>query len=60
MSMRLKKVCPQCSAVLHARKLACQCAVSAHFLDQRNRNYILEAQPVNQILLQTTSAGGIK
>ena len=23
--MRLKKVCPQCSAVLHARKLACQC-----------------------------------
>ena len=25
MSMRLKKVCPQCSAVLHARKLACQC-----------------------------------
>ena len=25
MSMRLKKVCPQCDATLHARKLACPC-----------------------------------
>ena len=25
MSMRLKKVCPQCDATLHARKLACLC-----------------------------------
>ena len=24
-SMRLKKVCPQCDATLHARKLACPC-----------------------------------
>ena len=23
--MRLKKVCPQCDATLHARKLACPC-----------------------------------
>ena len=25
MSIRLKKVCPQCDATLHARKLACPC-----------------------------------
>ena len=25
MSMRLKKVCPQCDATLHVRKLACPC-----------------------------------
>ena len=25
MSMSLKKVCPQCDATLHARKLACPC-----------------------------------
>ena len=25
MSMRLKKVCPQCDATLHTRKLACPC-----------------------------------
>ena len=25
LSMRLKKVCPQCDATLHARKLACPC-----------------------------------
>ena len=34
MSMRLKKVCPQCDATLHARKLACPCS---HVFPKRKR-----------------------
>ena len=38
MSMHLKKVCPQCSAVLHARKLACQCGHVFPAKPQRNEH----------------------
>ena len=38
MSMRLKKVCPQCDATLHARKLACPCGhVFVHFFNNNGQ-----------------------
>ena len=37
MSMRFKKVCPQCDATLHVRKLACPCGHVFPAKAQRNK-----------------------
>ena len=50
MSMRLKKVCPQCSAVLHARKLACQCGHVFPAKPQRNeRKRLIESRETDNV-----------
>ena len=50
MSMRLKKVCPQCSAVLHARKLACQCGHVFRAKPQQNeRKRLIESRETDNV-----------
>ena len=50
MSMRLKKVCPQCSAVLHARKLACQCGyVFPAKAEQNERKRPIETRQTDSV-----------
>ena len=50
MSMRLKKVCPQCSAVLHARKLACQCGyVFPAKAEQNERKRPMETRQTDSV-----------
>ena len=50
MSMRLKKVCPQCSAVLHARKLACHCGHVFRAKPQQNeRKRLIESRETDNV-----------
>ena len=50
MSMRLKKVCPQCSAVLHASKLACQCGHVFRAKPQQNeRKRLIESRETDNV-----------
>ena len=50
MSMRLKKVCPQCDATLHARKLACPCGhVFVHFFNNNGQLNISNRHSPQQV-----------
>ena len=51
MSMRLKKVCPQCDATLHARKLACPCGhVFPAKAQQTKRKIPIESRQSDMLL----------